>query len=54
MVAINDNIRSREYGGTYLNSFTLQYLNQYVMDTILTMFPLGLPVYEIWRQSFIN
>ena len=52
MLATNDNTRSREYGRTYHNSFTLQYPNQYVMDTILTMFALGLLVYDTWRHGF--
>ena len=52
MVAINDNIQSREYGGTYHDSFALQYPNQYAMDAVLRMFALGLPVYETWPQRF--
>ena len=52
MLAVNDNTRSRQYGGTYHDSFTLQYPNQYAMGTILTMFELGLPVYDTWRHGF--
>ena len=52
MLAINCNTRSREYSSTYHDFFTLQYPNQYVMDTILTMFALGLPVYDTWRHEF--
>ena len=52
MLVINDNTRSREYGGIYHDTFTLQYPNQYVMDTILTMFALGLLVYDTWRHGF--
>ena len=52
MLAINDNTRTKEYGGTYHDYFTLQYPNQYVMDTILTIFALGLPVYDTWRHGF--
>ena len=50
MVAINDNTQSREHSDIYHYSFSSQYINQYVMDTILDMFALELPVCETWHQ----
>ena len=48
----SDNTQTKEYGSTYHDSFALQHPNQCVVDVILTMFALGLPVYDTWRHKF--